>query len=486
MSKNQSTRPHSKKFTSAKSRRGRRSQRAKARPPASQRPSWPPSQKERAGGFLDTLGRRVGLDQLDALQQRKHPAGRPAHLLSRGQLLAAVLFHYTVNLAGSLAEHVFLLFQITMAESTLSQRRQALPFSVFEELLRLTLRPLRPVCEQSRYKGLLLVALDGVRFSLANTEQTTGCQRGRNQKGATAFPKLQCAALIELVMHNPLAARLGWQGESEWKVAHGLLNHLPEKCLLLADRLYGCGAFLVRAMEALATGQGHFLVRVKQGLRVDQAIKKLADGSRIVQIHALDRQDRHRLSATLVVREIHATLQRPGFRPVTVRLWTSLLDAAQNPAQELVGLYMRRWEQELYFRELKRQLGVNDLLRSLTPETAAQEVAAMVVGSSLLAQERSHLQPEEEPCHRISFAKLSQILEPLWLTLLVGADLLTKKQKEELADRFYRLGARCVMQKKRARSCPRAMRQPIQPWPRKRNQKSSNEPVAISIATLPS
>jgi hypothetical protein len=74
---------------------------------------------------------------------------------------------------------------------------------------------------------------------------------GGNQKGKAAFAKLQCAALVELVMHNPLAARLGWSGESEWKLAQPLLEHLPSRCLLLADRLYGCGAFLVAAWQRL-------------------------------------------------------------------------------------------------------------------------------------------------------------------------------------------------------------------------------------------
>jgi hypothetical protein len=433
-------------------------------------------------GFLELLFQRVSLERLDALNARRHPAGRPPRVLSRGQLLAALLFHYTVGLAGALGEHLFLLLEITMAESALSQRRQATPFSVFEELLRLVLRPLPEVCQKSRHGGLLLVALDGVSFSMANTARTKMCAKGGNQKGRAAFAKLQCAALVELVMHNPLAASLSWKGESEWKLAHALLDRLPEKCLLLADRLYGCGSFLAQAMPALQARDSHFLVRAKQRLKIDRVLKPLADGSRLVQIHALNPQDYHQVSATLQVREIQADIQRPGFRSARVRLWTSLLDEARFPARELAELYAARWEQELYFRELKRNLGTNDLLRSLTPETAAQEVACMIVGSSLLAQERGKLEPGQESCHRISMAKLSQTLEPLWLTMAVGSDLLSAEQKQELAHRFYRLASRWVMPKKRTRACPRVMRQPFQPWPRKRNQPSSNEPVTITIA----
>jgi hypothetical protein len=356
-----------------------------------------------------------------------------------------------------------------------------LPFEVFAQLLRRVLRPIVEAPAQSYHRAWRLVAIDGVTFSLANTERVNKkCKKGGNQKGRAAFAKLQCAALVELVMHNPLAASVGTSGESEWKLALGLLDHLPEQCLLLADRLYGCGAFLVAAMERLKPRKGHFLVRVKEGLKVVRPIKAFADGSRLVEIKALDPADPHRVVATMQVREIHATLQRRGHRPVRVRLWTSL-SCTEASARELVRLYMARWEQELYFRELKWHLGVNDLLRSQTPETAAQEVAAMILGSSLIAHERAKLKPGEQLQHRVSFIKTWETLEPLWLTLLLGADILSEEQKQELCERFYALAARRVMAKKRPRSCPRALRQPVQPWPRKKNQRTVEGPLDVNI-----
>src|SRR5512138_559437 len=59
------------------------------------------------GGFMSLLLARIGWKDLEGLQARKHNAGRPAHNLSRGQLLAAILFHYTVTWAGTFAEHLF-------------------------------------------------------------------------------------------------------------------------------------------------------------------------------------------------------------------------------------------------------------------------------------------------------------------------------------------------------------------------------------------
>jgi len=151
-----------------------------------------------------------------------------------------------------LGEHLFCFLGIQMAESTLSERRQALPFEVFADLLRRVLRPIAQAGPPASFGPWRLVALDGVVFSMANTQQINcRLKKGGNQKGRAAFAKLQCAALVELALHNPLAALVGRAEESEWKLSLGLLEHLPARCLLLGDRLYGCGAFLVAACKQL-------------------------------------------------------------------------------------------------------------------------------------------------------------------------------------------------------------------------------------------
>jgi hypothetical protein len=440
-------------------------------------------QRSDCGGFLSLLLERIGWEELGQLKDRKHRAGRPERYLTRAQLLVGLVFHYTVGWTGTLAEHLFCLLSIQMAESTLSERRQALPFEVFKELLRRVLRPITTAGKQGFFRHWRLIGLDGVSFSLANTAQVKRkCKKG--SKGRNAFAQLQCAALVELVLHNPLAARVGLQGESEWKLALGLLEQLPAGCLLLADRLYGCGAFIVAACKRLQLGKGHLLVRVGRRLKVRRKIERYSDGSWLVEIASLDPVDHHRVAETVLVREIYATVRRKGHRAVRIRLWTSL-SCSQASAQELVRLYMSRWEQELYFRELKWHLGLNDLLRSQTPETAAQEVAAMILGSSLIAHERAKLKPAEQLQHRVSFIKTWETLEPLWLTLLLGAEILSEKQKQALCDRFYNLAARRLMPRKRSRSCPRTIRQPLQRWPRTEIPKSSTGPLAVTILRGP-
>ena len=63
--------------------------------------------------------------------------------------------------------------------------------------------------------------------------------------------------------------------------------------------------------------------------------------------------------------------QRPGFR--TSWLITSLLDPAELPYEELVGLYHQRWRQETFHREWKHTLQLANL-RSHSPSGICKEV----------------------------------------------------------------------------------------------------------------
>ena len=438
-------------------------------------------------GFMQSLLKQISLEKLNSLNGRKNPSGRPAYKFSRSQLLVSILFHHIIRCTGTFAGHVFWLMGIKMSEGTLSERRQALPFEVFKELLRHALSPLEEPSPEAFYQGLKLVAMDGVEFNLANTPDINRkLDKHHNQHGKAAFAKLRCAVLLELLMHNPLAAVLGREGESEWELSKQLLEHLPNKCLLLGDQLYGCGALIVRAQEVLNQRGGHFLLRVKLGSKVARVKERLPDGSALVEVNARVPGAKNRIEARPLVREIRAVLKRKGQREVTVRFWTSLLDPEQWPAEELVRLYACRWEHELYFRELKSALNTNNLLRSQTVETAAQEVVAMIVCSAMIARERSQLAPGEELSHRISFLKVWELMEPLWLTLLLGVDILSESQKQQLVDRFYEMASTLRMAKKRKRSCPRVVRTPLSKWPRKKRQRSRKGPFAIQvIQTLP-
>lgn len=411
----------------------------------------------------------------------KRRGRRPRVALAK--VLPALVFH-VMNTAGTLAEHFAQLFDDSLADSSLSERRTRLPWEVFTELMRLGLRTLARAAThpEAFWRGWRLVALDGTQFSLTNTPQIKATARkAKSRRGRAAFAKITTGVLLELGLHNPLAAAIGRGGQSEWALALELLAQLPARALLLADRLHGCAAFVAAALAACEKRGSHFLIRARTQIQVQQ-IKRFKDGSRLVRVPVRQKGKPRQIVHWLTLREIRVRVQRPGHRAQELRLWTSLLDPKSAPAQELIDLFPRRWEHELYYRELKRQLRKSDLLQSHTLETGAQEIAAVVLASALLARERARAAAGATPVLRVSFVKTLELMRPLWLTLALGGDLLSASQKRQLTERFVeRAGGYVTRRRPRPRSCLRAVRQPVSGWPRLLQNQSWEGPAHFKL-----
>ena len=426
-------------------------------------PSQTRTDPETRPGFLAAWHQLVGPRGVPRLPRRR--GRKPRVPLT--DLLPALIFHVMQG-AGTLAEHAAYLFDDALADSSWADRRARLPWDLFAELLRRVLRPKATRRHPDAFwRGWRLVALDGTQFSLTNTPQITAATtKARTRRGRAGFAKIWTAVLLEVGLHNPLAAAIGRSGESEWALAQRLLAHLPRRALLLGDRLYGVAAFVVHARAACARVGSHFLLRASRST-TPRLIKRLPDGTRVVRIALRARNSPTRILEWLEVREIRVHVGRRGHRSHELRLWTSLVDVRTAPALELAQLYAQRWEHELYFREVKRQVRKTDLLQSHTVETAAQEIAALVLVSALLAAERLRAAGGQMPVRRVSFAKILELcVKPMWLWLDLGHGVLTDQQLTQIMKRGYQRMRRYVTPPRRARSCPRAVRQPIQAWPR--------------------
>jgi hypothetical protein len=397
------------------------------------------------------------------------------------QLLQALTFHVTQG-AGTLAEHFFELFEEPLANSSWSDRRVRLPWEVFADLMR---RALRPVAtrrhREAFWRGWRLIALDGTQYSVTNTPQITATTtKARSRRGRAAFAKIGVGVLLELGVHNPLAAAIARTGESELALARDLLAQVPRRVLLLGDRLYGVPAFIVHAWAACQRVGSHFLFRVPKHVTT-QPIKRLSDGSRRIRVAVREKGRPSRIQQWLDLREIRVHVGRPGFRAQTLRLWTSLLSPRSAPAIELAQLYAARWEHELYFREAKRVLRQTDVLQSHTVVTAAQEIAAIVLATALLARERARAAAGQVPVLRVKFGVVLAVVRSMWFYLGPCEDLLTERLKAGIVRRGTALMRRCVTAKRRPRSNPRAVRQPVRKWPRLMETHSIKGPMQFRI-----
>jgi hypothetical protein len=404
------------------------------------------------------------------------PSRRRPPIISPVELMMGLVWHMLQGV-GTLAENVGVLTSKKITDGALSQRRTALPWQVFESILEEALRPKAKPGEhpEAFYHGLRLCGTDGSRFSVANTPQVKQTMtKAASRRTKAAFAQIGVVTLVELGLHNPIGAAIGPAGESEMALARRLIDQLPERSLWISDRYYGVPEVVLSIDERHPEGDREFLLRVRANIKA-RVLEVYQDGSALVEIK--------RGKQTRRVREIVGRVRRGRGKWSTVRLWTSLLDWRRHPAQELLALYSQRWEQEIFYKELKVDMRSHVLLQSHTPVTAAQEIAALILAYAVLVDERiKAAKVGEVAVLRISFAKTLHLVRGLWHFLEVSEGILSADQVRKVVRRTLRLIAQRAIPKRRQRSCPRQLRQPVSSWPRLLKNTYQRGPAQYEIA----
>lgn len=397
-----------------------------------------------------------------ARQLGVRPRGKPKVTLYELMMVAVA---HALAPSGDVATHAEQILGKKISGSALSQRRQGLPWRFFEWMMEQVLGPRAELGKHAEafWRGYRLVGLDGTMFSARNNAGILRrLVRAASRRMGAAFAKLRVVMLVELGTHHPMAAVIGAGSEGELSLAKRLIGKVPEGCLLIADRLFGTGAFLLGFLHQWASTRRDFLVRVSSRAKVE-VLEIHGDGSARVQISA--RFEGEKLD--LWVREIRGVVRRRDGKRVEMRLWTSLLDARAYPAQELLRLYARRWEQEIAFKELKVQLQQGPLLDSQTVETAMQEMASLIVAQALIARIRMQAADSlDGQVLRISFGQVHQHVQVFWWLGRTFRDSIPAKNLRAAGQAMLEALAEHATAPRRARSCPRAIRQPVSGWPR--------------------
>jgi hypothetical protein len=421
---------------------------------------------------------------LQAVFSPKRP-GRPG--LPLWQLMMALTYHMAAGV-GSLASHLREVFTIELSDSALSQQRLKWGVKPFLQLIDALLAPLATLAGQpyAFYKDLRIMAIDGTQFSLINTPANIKARKkAKSRRSLAAFPKLMVAVLVEIGLHMPVAATLGLAGESEQALAAKLYSRISNSSLLLADRLYGCAKTLCALWNSLEKVESHFLVRVRKDLKV-KLLHLLRDGSVIGELRWHDPRT-GKVQGTLRVREIMGRVRRKGATKWSeIRLWTSLLDEKTYPASELLALYATRWEHELFYKILKRDLRPGPLLQSHTVITAGQELCALLVAAKLLAEERAKVALSEGvKAYSVSFKKVQRILQMQWLIFQVADGLISQEQSSAIITALMDLmRSQAILPQRRQRTCPRAIRQPVSSWPRLLSTDQLKGPIESELIPI--
>ena len=169
-----------------------------------------------------------------------------------------------------------------------------------------------------------------------------------------------------------------------------------------------------------------------------------------------------RTPATLTVRIVRFRVATKGYRTRLILLVTTLLDPKLYPLEELAALYARRWRLELCFRDLKTQMGMEQL-RCQTPAMVEKEALAYLVAHNLvrcvIAEAIARYRVELD---RVSFKGTVDALRQYSQTMVQAR---SRQKQQELWDDLLSNLARDLVPLRPRRPEPRAVKHRPKPFP---------------------
>ena len=232
-------------------------------------------------------------------------------------------------------------------------------------------------------------ALDGTTFQASDTDANRAeWPYANGQKTGCGFPVVGA-----LVAHSLVGGGSEALVTAPWK-AHDFRLYVEavpkfrEGDLQIADRAFCSYAAFALLLERKAEGifRGKDWCRKRRADDVD-----LGDGDRLTTWDRL--QARHTTTlpketlatfpASIQVRVITATIKARGFRDEEIVIVTSLTDAKKHPKEKILALYLRRWEIEVSFRDMKTTLRY-EFIRSQTPRMVKLELEILLLAYNLM------------------------------------------------------------------------------------------------------
>ena len=259
-----------------------------------------PAKRLSGAEFLTVMNELIPASRLATLCAEHAPVARTTPKLAAAQVVTGLIYHQ-LQPAGTLGRHAWQLHGVQMSESAHAQRRAGLPVELFDEIMA---EALRPLAEEARhpeafYRGWRLVGVDGTEWSATNTPAIRAAlPKAASRRLGSAFAKVRLVSLVELGLHQPLAAVAGPASEGELTLARGLWPRVPEHSLVIADRGFGTPRTLYEAMQGCAGREVAWLVRVRKDIKV-KVVETLPDGSAVVDVPVREANGARRLTTTL-------------------------------------------------------------------------------------------------------------------------------------------------------------------------------------------
>jgi hypothetical protein len=315
-------------------------------------------------------------------------------------------------------------------------------------------------------QGRPLKAIDGSALTLPDLGKNRRAYPPVHCPDGPAFPMMRMVVLFSLLSGAISAVAHGSLALSELALFESLSHLLRANDILIGDRGFGSYPVIAR----LRTGSVDFIGRTNRRVDGRRRLRRLGRADWLV-LWRRGQKPSPWLSALqwaglpkqMTLRAIKGSCFRKGFRVRRVTVVTTLLDAEQYPAQQILQAYLRRWRLEMCLDDLKTTLKL-DLLRSHSPAMAQKELLARLIAHNLIrcvvAQAAAQCDVEIQ---RISFKGTLDALRHFSLAM---SQARTQKKRRDLWTQLLQTLAADLVPERPGRREPRAVKRKKNRYPR--------------------
>jgi len=236
-----------------------------------------------------------------------------------------------------------------------------------------------------------LLVMDGTCITMPDSDANrTVYPYAPGQKPGCGFPQMHLLGLFDLRSGAWLRVVKSAERRHDSHLAWKLLGHLRAGDTLIADRAF-CSYAFIAACEARGVA---IVMRLHQARArtVDMTKgKALGPGDRLQtwtkpiakELKSLHPARYAALPAYLPMRIVSLQVGIRGRRPAAIYFATTLRDEKTHSAQAIAELYLRRWDVELFFDDIKTSQRM-DTLRCKSPAMVARELLMHMIAYNLV------------------------------------------------------------------------------------------------------
>ena len=258
--------------------------------------------------------------------------------------------------------------------------RKKLDERLLSDILEHTADRLEEIYEPALMNNRRVIVVDGTGISMPDTEANQEVwPQSATQKAGCGFPMARICACFSLKSGALLSYAIGNKKNHEIPLFRQQWNTFKRGDIILGDKAF-CSYFDIANLKEQCVDSVVTFAR-RAPVSAADSLKKLGPDDLLITwkrpvyysnlSYSMDAWAK--LPVELLLRQVKVTVKYPGFRTQQFYIVTTLLDVKKYPAEELAALYFKRWDVELFFRDIKTTMGM-DILRCQTPEMIRKEI----------------------------------------------------------------------------------------------------------------